>query len=91
MRQNVHRGQWAGCSNLKEKREGLLKAHEEFQKLLDNGFKVTDVKVKHKRPRIQKPKTPRAVEVAIFGDKVRMTFAEYQERGQGFKVIMEIF
>lgn len=86
---NNYRGQWAGCSNLKEKREELLKAHEEFQKLLDSGFQLKEIKAK--RPRITKPKTPRAVEVAIFGGKVRMTFAEYQQRGQGLKVIMEIF
>ena len=87
---NQTRGQWAGSSHLKEKYDELKKAHEEFQKLLDSGYEITAVK-KTKRPRIQKPKTPREVEVAIFGGKVRMTFAEYQQRGQGLKVVMEIF
>ena len=88
MRQNRIRGEWAGCSNLKERYDELLQAHEEFQKLLDSGYEITSVR-KAKRPRISK--TPREVEVAIFGGKVRMTFAEYQQRGQGLKVIMEIF
>ena len=90
MKQNKIRGEWAGSSHLKERREELLKAHEEFQKLLDSGYQITAVK-KVRRPRISKPKAPREVEVAIFGGKVRMTFAEYQQRGQGLKVIMEIF
>ena len=93
MKNNQTRGQWAGSSHLKERREELLKAHEEFQKMLAEGWQITSVKKsdKPKRPRISKPKTPREVEVAIFGGKVRMTFAEYQQRGQGLKVIMEIF
>jgi hypothetical protein len=90
MKNNQTRGQWAGSSHLKERYDELKKAHEEFQKLLDSGFQITAAK-KVKRPRIQKAKTPREVEVAIFGGKVRMTFAEYQQRGQGLKVVMEIF
>lgn len=89
MKQNRIRGEWAGSSHLKERREELLKAHEEFQKMLADGWQVTNVR--KRRPRISSPKTPREVEVAIFGGKVRMTFAEYQQRGQGLKVIMEIF
>lgn len=53
MRQNKIRGEWAGCSNFKERREELIKAHEEFQKLLDSGYEITAVK-RVKRPRIQK-------------------------------------
>lgn len=76
------------------KRDERLKAHEEFEasdlkKMLDNGWQVKNVKVK--RPRIQKPKTPKEVEVSIFGGKIRMTFAEYQQHGAGLKVLMEIF
>lgn len=89
MGQDRTRSEWAGCSNFKERREELRKAHEEFQKMIDNGFEIKDVKVK--RPRIQKSKTPREVLVSIFGGKVRMSFTEYQQRGQGFRVIMEIF
>ena len=89
MKQNKIRGEWAGCSHLKEKREELSKAHEEFLKMLDNGFEIKEVK--KKRPRISSPKTPKAVLVSILGGKVKMTFEEYQKRGQGFRVIMEIF
>ena len=89
MRQNRIRGEWAGSSHLKERREELLKAHKEFERMLADGWQVANVR--KKRPRIQREKSPREVEVAIFGGKVRMTFAEYQQRGQGLKVIMEIF
>lgn len=89
MGQDRTRSEWAGCSNFKERREELRKAHEEFQKMIDNGFEIKDVKVK--RPRIQKSKTPKAVLVSILGGKVKMTFEEYQQRGQGFRAIMEIF
>lgn len=89
MGQDRTRSEWAGCSNFKERREELRKAHEEFQKMLDNGFEIKEARVK--RPRIQKSKTPREVLVSILGGKVKMTFEEYQQRGQGFKVIMEIF
>lgn len=89
MRQNRIRGEWAGSSHLKKKYDELLQAHQEFERLLADGYEITSVR-KVKRPRISK-KTPREVEVAIFGGKVRMTFAEYQQRGQGLKVIMEIF
>jgi hypothetical protein len=89
MEQDRTRSEWAGCSNFKERYEELRKAHEEFQRLLDNGFEIKDVKVR--RPRIQKSKTPKAVLVSILGGKVKMTFEEYQKRGQGFRVIMKIF
>lgn len=89
MGQDRTRSEWAGCSNFKERREELAKAHEEFQRLLDSGFEIKEVK--KKRPRIQKSKTPREVLVSIFGGKVKMSFEEYQQRGQGFRVIMEIF
>ena len=58
----------------------------------DGEWKVESVKV-HKRPRIKisKPKTPREVVVSIFGGKVKMTFAEYKQHGDGMKVLMEIF
>ena len=79
-----------GSSHNTERLAELKANHEELQRMLANGWEITAVK-KTKRPRIQKPKIPREVEVSIFGGKVRMTFAEYQQRGQGLKVVMEIF
>lgn len=79
-----------GSSHNTERLAELKANHEELQRMLANGWEITAVK-KTKRPRIQKSKTPREVEVSIFGGKVRMTFAEYQQRGQGLKVVMEIF
>lgn len=89
MRQNKIRGEWAGCSNFKERREELLKAHEEFQKILADGWQVTNAK--KKRPRIQKAKTPRQVVISILGNKMTVTYQEYLNRCQGFKIVMEIF
>ena len=89
MKQSNIRGEWAGSSHLTEKKDELLKAHQEFLNMLANGWQVKETKVK--RPRIKRAKTPREVEVSIFGGKVRMTFAEYQQHGSGLKVIMEIF
>ena len=84
------RGQWAGSSHLKERREELLKAHEEFERMLAEGWQVTNAK-KAKRPRIQKTKTPRKVVISILGNKMTVTYQEYLNRCQGFKIVMEIF
>ena len=89
MKQPNIRKEWAGCSNFQEKVKELNEAHQEFLQMLADGWQITNVR--KKRPRISKPKTPRIVEVAIFGSKMRMTFAEYQQHGQGLKVTMEIF
>lgn len=89
MNNKNYRSQWAGCSNFKERREELLKAHEEFEKMLADGWEVTNAK--KKRPRIQKAKTPRKVVISVLGNKTTVTYQEYLNRCQGFKIIMEIF
>ena len=89
MRQNRIRGEWAGSSHLKERKEELLKAHEEFEKMLADGWQVASAK--KKRPRIQKVKTPRQVVISILGNKMTVTYQEYLNRCQGFKIVMEIF
>jgi hypothetical protein len=92
MRQNKIRGEWAGCSNFKERRAELLKAHEEFQKLLDSGYEITAVK-RVKRPRIQKEKTPRKVEVSIMNGLVKITvdYTEWQAHGSVGTIIKKIY
>ena len=91
MKQRI-RGQWVGCSNFKEKREELLKAHEEFQKLLDSGYEITAVK-RVRRPRIQREKTPRKVEVSIMNGLVRVIvdFTEWQEHGSVGTIVKKIY
>lgn len=89
MNDKNYRSQWAGCSNFKERREELLKAHEEFERMLADGWQVTNVK--KKRPRIQKAKTPRKVVISVLGNKTTVTYQEYLNRCQGFKIVMEIF
>ena len=89
MNNKNYRSQWAGCSNFKERREELLKAHEEFERMLADGWQVTNAK--KKRPRIQKVKTPRKVVISVLGNRTTVTYQEYLNRCQGFKIVMEIF
>ena len=89
MNNKNYRSQWAGCSNFKERREELLKAHEEFERMLADGWQVTNAK--KKRPRIQKAKTPRKVVISVLGNKTTVTYQEYLNRCQDFKIVMEIF
>ena len=95
MNNNNHRGQWVGCSNFKERREELLKAHEEFQKMLADGYQITAVKKsdKPKRQRIKKTKTPRKVEVSIMNGLIKVTvdFTEWQAHGSIGTIIKEIY
>lgn len=86
------RGQWAGSSHLKERREELLKAHEEFEKMLADGWQIISAK-KVKRPRIQREKTPRKVEVSIMNGlvKVIVDFTEWQEHGSVGTITKKIY
>ena len=92
MKNNQKRGQWAGCSNFKERREELIKAHEEFQKLLDSGYEITAVK-RGKRPRIQREKAPRKVEVSIMNGLVKITvdYTEWQAHGSVGTIVKKIY
>ena len=90
MKQKVYRGEWAGCSDLTERRRELTKAHEEFQKMLDNGYQIKEARVK--RPRIKKDVQPRQVVVTLGGEwTVKLSFEEYQKRGDGLKIVMKIY
>ena len=83
----IYSGEWAGCSHLKEKYDELLKAHQEFEKMLADGWQVTNVK-KAKRPRI---KRPRQVRVKVFDRSVVIDYNTYLNKYQGFTVLVEIF
>ena len=90
MKQKIYRGEWAGCSDLTEKRRELNKAHEEFQRMLDNGYQIKEVRVK--RPRIKKEVQPRQVVVTLGGNwTVNLSFEEYKQRGDGLKIVMKIY
>ena len=91
MKNNQIRGQWAGSSHLKERREEWLKAQEEVERMLADGWQVTNVR--KKRPRIQKSKTPRKVEVSIMNGLVKITvdYTEWQEHGSVGTIIKEIY
>lgn len=84
MNRKNHKVKWAGCSNFKEKREELLKAHEEFQKMLDNGYQVKCTGVRHKRPRIKKE--PFKVIITCFGP-MRITIEEYNQHCRDFRTL----
>ena len=84
---NVYHGEWAGCSDLKERRKELNKAHEEFQKMLDNGYQVKVTGVKHKRPRIVKPKAASfKIIITCFGP-MKITIEEYNQHCKDFKTL----
>ena len=90
MKQNVYRGEWAGCSDLTDRMKELTKAHEEFQRMIDNGYQLKDVKVK--RPRIKKETQHKQVVVTLGGNwTVKLSFEEYQKRGDGLKIVMKIY
>lgn len=87
-----NRGEWAGCSNFKERREELLKVHEEFERMLADGYQITAVK-KARRPRIQREKAPRKVEVSIMNGlvKVIVDFTEWQAHGSVGTIVKKIY
>ncbi len=90
MKQKDYRGEWVSCSDLKERREELSKAHEEFQKLLDSGYQMKEARVK--RPRIKRERQPRQVVVTLGGTwTMKMTFEEHKQRGDGLRIVMNIY
>jgi hypothetical protein len=54
-----------------------------LENLINEGYKIVGS--------TKRTKTPKEVVVSVFGGKVKMTFTEYQQRGQGLTVLMEIF
>ena len=78
-----------GSSNHAERLAELKANHEEFQKMLADGWQVTDAK--KKRPRIQRTPQPKYVVTLVFGRELKMTIEEYNTRGQGFKKVREIY
>lgn len=88
---NTFKGVRVGSSDPNRLKE-LRKAHEEFQKMLADGWQITSVK-KVKRPRIQREKTPRKVEVSIMNGliKVIVDFVEWQAHGSVGTITKEIY
>jgi hypothetical protein len=78
-----------GSSNHAERLAELKANHEEFQKMLADGWQVTNTRVK--RPRIKRTPQPRYVVTLVFGRELTMTIEEYNTRGQGFKKVREIY
>ena len=54
-----------------------------LENLINEGYKIVGS--------TKRTKTPKEVVVSVFGGKLRMTFTEYQQKGQGLTVLMEIF
>jgi len=68
----IYRGQWAGCSNLTEKRKELLKAHKDFLDMLADGYEITAAKPKRRRIKKNNFKV-----VMVFGKPMKLTIEEY--------------
>jgi hypothetical protein len=54
-----------------------------LESLINEGYRIVGS--------TKRTKEPKEVIVSVFGGKVKMTFTEYQQRGNGLKVLMEIF
>lgn len=79
-----------GSSNHEERMKELRENHEQFQKMLADGWKVTEAKVK--RPRHKVIKQPKEVVVTLGGSwTLKMSFHDYQQRGEGLKIVMRIY
>lgn len=94
MKKNNKRVEWAGCSDYNERVMKARQAHDEFilselKTMLDNNWKVKQVK---KRPRIQKPPTPKAVIVSLWGKwTLKLSWEEYCQRGRDLQVKIKIY
>ena len=90
----IYKGEWCISSSTPNRKE-RLKAHKEFEasdlkKMLDEGWQVKAIKPK--RPRIKKEVQPRQVVVTLGGNwTVKLSFEEYQKRGDGLKIVMKIY
>ena len=78
----TYRGEWCATSHLKEKRAELLKAHEEFQRMLDNGYQIKVTKIK--RPRIKRESFK--VIITCFGP-MKITIEEYNAHCRDFRTL----
>ena len=90
MKQNNYRGEWVRSSST-PKRSERLKAHEEFEtsdlkKMLDNDWKITDVR-KSKRPRIHKEPTPKRIKVQAGFVTITVEYADWVANGSVGRII----
>ena len=89
MKQNI-KGEWVRSSST-PKRSERLKAHEEFEasdlkKMLDNDWKITDVR-KSKRPRIHKEPTPKRIKVQAGFITITVEYADWVANGSVGRII----
>lgn len=93
MKQNRINAVRVGSSNHAERLAELKANHEsqELKNLIERGFSVKNVEVKHRRPRIKVSPKPRYVVTLVFGKELQMTIEEFNTKGAGFKKIREIY
>ncbi len=77
MKRTDKRVEWAGCSDYKERREQLSKAHEEFLRLLNGGYKITNARPKRPRIKRYQETEPTTVKVMVFGTCKRVSIKVY--------------
>ena len=77
-----HRGEWAGCSDLEDRRKELLEAHKEFLEMLSNGWQVKDVKPRRQRIKREKFK----VIITCFGP-MKITVEEFNKHCRDFRTV----
>lgn len=54
-----------------------------LENLINEGYRIVGC--------TKRTKEPKELIVSVYGGKVKMKFTEYQQYGQGLKVLMEIF
>ena len=68
----------------------LKENHKLFEEMRDNGWEITSTRVR--RPRIKNAVQPKAVVVTLGGEwTVTLSYADYQKRGDGLKIVMKIY
>ena len=91
MKQNNIRGEWAGSSHLTEKKEELLKAHQEFLDMLANGYQIVGAKKKSRRSRIHREPTPKRIKVQAGFITIVVEYTDWKAKGSVGKIVEKYY
>ena len=91
----IYRREWCISSSTPCRKE-RLKTHKEFEasdlkRMLDGNWEIKAIRPK--RPRIQREKTPRKVEVSVMNGLVKITvdYTEWQAHGSVGTIVEKIY
>ena len=94
MKEKKVKSKWVGCSDYEKRRKELLKAHEEFQKMIADGWHIAEAK--KKRPRIPKSEIslePKAIVTIVLGNEITINIKDFKSHYEkyGYRVIRKIY